>query len=138
MLGIGNKKKQLLFGSALFAGHLHDFTIFKALFAGFDFSNFRIHVDLGFIGIQKSVKTSTVFIPHKKQRKTPRTEQQNTENKALSRVRVVIENTFAKMKSFFILRIENRMKNKQHLDEAVALCANLANFKTFKLLQINC
>ena len=121
----------------MFPGHLHDFTIFKKLFAGFDFSSFRIHVDLGFVGIQKAVHTDAVNIPHKKPRGLPLTDQQKEENIALSRLRVVIENAFAKMKSFFVLRIENRMKNKQRLDEAMELCAGLANFKTDKHLIFN-
>lgn len=125
------------FLSGLFAGHLHDFTIFKQLFAEFDFSGFRIHVDLGFIGIQQAVHTDAVNIPHKKPRGLPLTNQQKEENIALSQLRVVIENTFAKMKSFFVLRIENRMKNKQRLDEAMELCAGLANFKTHKRLILN-
>jgi hypothetical protein len=132
VIGVG--RKQLTFLSTLFPGHTHDFTIFKELFAGFDFSSFRIHVDLGFVGIQNSVQTSTVNIPHKKLPKRRLSTQQKEENTSLSRLRVVIENTLAKMKSFFVLRIENRMKNKQRLDEAMELCASLANFKTHKLL----
>lgn len=59
----------------------------------------------------------------------PLSEQQKAENTALSRLRVVIENTIAKAKSFFVLRIDNRMKNKLRLDEAMELCVGLANFK---------
>lgn len=77
-------------------------------------------------------------MPHKKPRKIPLTAQQKAENTALSRLRVVIENTFAKMKSFFVLRVENRMKNKQRLDDAMELCVGLANFKTSNLLNHNC
>ena len=136
-MSIGTSRKQISFLSNLFPGHLHDFTIFKKLFAGFDFSGFRIHVDLGFVGIQKAVQTNLVHIPHKKPRGFPLSDQQKAENIALSRLRVVIENTFAKIKSFFILRIENRMKNKQRLDEAMELCAGLANFKTHMYLSYN-
>lgn len=112
--------------------------MFKEVFAGFDFSNFRIHVDLGFVGIQKSVQTSAVNLPHKKPRNLPLSGQQKAENTALARLRVVIENTIARMKSFFVLRIENRMKNKQGLDDAMELCVGLANFKTHKSLKNSC
>ncbi|MDQ2770471.1 MAG: hypothetical protein M3Y54_08230 [Bacteroidota bacterium] len=118
--------------SAFFPGHTHDFTIFKEVFAGFDFSGLRIHVDLGFVGIQKAVQTINVNIPHTKPLQMLLTIRQKAENVALSRLRVVIENSFAKMKSLFVLRIENRMKNKQRLDEAMKLYAGLAKFKNHK------
>ena len=136
-MSIGTSRKEVSFLSNLFPGHLHDFTIFKKLFAGFDFSGFRIHVDLGFVGIQKAVQTNSVHIPHKKPRGFPLSDKQKAKNAALSRLRVVIETAFAKIKSFFILRIENRMKNKQRLDEAMELCAGLANFKTHMYLSYN-
>lgn len=74
-------------------------------------------------------------MPHKKPPKRELSTQEKAENVVLSRLRVVIENAFAKLKSFFVLRIENRMRNKQRLDEAIELCAGLANFKTIKLLK---
>ena len=95
---------------------------------------FRIHVDLGFVGLQKSVWSNIVNIPHKKPPKKPLTPEQKAKNTGLSSLRVVIENALAKIKSFFVLRIENRMKNKQRLDEAIELCAGLANFKVYKYL----
>jgi hypothetical protein len=48
---------------------------------------------------------------------------------ALARVRVRVEHAIAKIKTFFILRIENRMKQKTKLDEALSICVGLANFK---------
>lgn len=111
--------------------------MFKEIFAGFSFSNFRLHVDLGFLGIRKFLPDGTVLIPHKGYKKCPLTESQKQENTDLSRTRVVIENTIAKIKSFFVLRIENRMKIKQKLDDAIGICAELANFKTRNLLTIS-
>ena len=117
---------------------MHDFTLFKEALGRFDFSGFRVHVDLGFVGIEKAVKTDKVNIPHKKWPKRDLSAHDKTENIALSRLRVVIENTFAKLKSFFVLRIENRMRNKLRLDEAIELCAGLANFKTINYLKNTC
>lgn len=65
------------------------------------------------------------------------TAEQKAENTVLARLRVVVENTIAKMKSFFVLRIENRMKKKSYLDDALDLCASLANFKTDMRLKNN-
>lgn len=78
-----------------------------------------------------------VNIPHKKPPKKQLTAARKAENTVLARVRVVVENTIAKMKSYFILRIENRMKKKIYLDDAVELCAALANFKTNIRLKIS-
>lgn len=134
---VGSGLKQLCFVSKLYPGKEHDFTIFKDLFAGFDFSRLRIHVDLGFLGILKAVTTGQVNIPHKKPPKKALTAAQKAENILLARLRVVVENTIAKMKSYFVLRIENRMKKKMNLDDAVELCAALANLKTNNYLLIN-
>lgn len=70
-----------------------------------------------------------ILIPHKNYRKRPLTDHQKAENTERSRLRVVVENVFAKMKSFFVLRTKNRMKDKSRLQEAVGDCALLSNFK---------
>lgn len=59
----------------------------------------------------------------------PLTSSQRFVNKALASVRVRVEHAIAKLKTFFILRIENRMKQKNKLDEALSICVGLANFK---------
>jgi hypothetical protein len=128
--------KQLYFISKSYPGKEHDFTIFKEIFAGFDFSSWRVHVDLGFLGILKAVVTGQVNIPHKKPPKNVLTATQKAENSRLSSLRVVIENSIAKMKSYFILRIENRMRKNTNLDDVVELCAALANLKTNNYLSI--
>ena len=110
--------------------------MFKDLFANFDFSPFRLHVDSGFQGIAKQVQSEQIFIPHKARKKTPLTQEQKDENTALSRLRVSVENAIAKIKSFFILRIENRMRKKAKLDDAMELCVALANFKTKSALNV--
>lgn len=123
--------------SAAYPGHTHDFVIFKKLFAGLDFSGRVVYVDSGFVGIKKNITGAIIYIPHKSSKNHPLTQDQKDDNTALSKVRVVIENSIAKIKSFFILRIENRMKIKQRIDEVIGLCADLANFKTKMSLTIN-
>lgn len=119
----------MLFLSRCYPGHVHDFTIFKEIFAGFDFSSLQVFVDLGFLGIQNIVVGNAIHVPHKRAKKRPLTGQQWEENRAMTRVRVVVENAIAKIKSFFVLRIENRMKIKAKLDAAFEICTLLANFK---------
>jgi len=116
--------------SNLYPGRVHDFTIFKEVLAEFDFSKLKVHVDLGFLGIAKLLPTACINIPLKATKNKPLTPEQKAGNKQMAQLRVVVENTIAKMKSFFVLRIENRMRHKQKLDEAFEVCADLANFKT--------
>ena len=122
--------KQVLFISKAYSGRRHDFAIFKDIFTNIDLRAYRLHVDASLVGIQKAAHCDYVWIPYKARKNQPLTKVQKAINGAFSSVRVVVENTIAKLKAFFILRIENRMRIKQKLDDAVQICAALANFKT--------
>jgi hypothetical protein len=113
----------------MYDGHVHDFTLFKDVLAEFDFSSFRIHVDSGFSGLEKQVTPLFLFRPTKARKNNPLTAGQRLSNTVLASVRVRVEHAIAKAKAFFSLRIENRMKQKTKLDEAVDICVGLANFK---------
>lgn len=126
--------KRILFVSACYPGHVHDFTMFKDIFANLDFSAFQTYVDLGFLGIKKRVTGDAIFLPHKASKNKPLTEEQKAENTAQAKIRIVIENAIAKVKSFFIFRVENRMKLKEKLDSAFEICASLANLKNKSLI----
>lgn len=127
---ICDAQKRILFASALYHGRVHDFAIFKEILGKFDFSGLTLHVDLGFLGIKKGLAGGQIFIPYKASKNRPLTPEEKAKNSAFARLRVVVENALAKIKSFFVLRIENRMKLKRKLDEAFEICAGLANFKT--------
>lgn len=129
--------KRLLFLSPAYAGHTHDFTIFKEWFAGLQFSGRTVYVDSGFMGIRKTITEAIIHLPHKASRNHPLTLDQKAKNTVLAKIRVVVENSIAKMKSFFVLRIKNRMKIKQRLNEAIGLCAELANLKIVKSLIVS-
>ena len=104
--------------------------MFKELFANVQLPGVKVHVDLGFLGIKNLYPDALINIPHKSSKNKPLTASQKQENKLLARSRVVVENAIAKIKAFFILRIENRMKMKQKLDDAFVICAGLANLKS--------
>jgi hypothetical protein len=129
---ICNEKKEILFVSPMYDGKTHDFAIFKNIFTNIDFSALNLYVDLGFLGIKKTIKYNELFIPHKASKNHPLNDDQKKENSTLSSVRVAVENAIAKLKSFFILRIENRMRINTKLDDAFIICSALANFKTKK------
>jgi len=124
--------KRLIFVSKAYSGHTHDFTIFKDIFAALDVSAYRLHVDAGFVGIKNVVTCKHIWIPYKASKHKPLTNVQKAINHVFAHVRVAVENTIAKLKAFFILRIENRLRIKSKLEDAFQLCAALANFKTAK------
>lgn len=126
---ICDKYKRIIYISELTIGSVHDFTIFKAAFKQFDFSKYNVLVDLGFLGIHKYITTKELQIPHKKPKGGELTESQKSENCTKSRFRVVVENTIAMLKRYFILRIESRSHMKTKLNEVIEICGLLWNFK---------
>lgn len=117
----------------MYDGSVHDFVIFKDVFIGFDFSRIRLYVDLGFLGIKKVVNHDQLFIPYKASKNRPLTEAQKKVNSIYASIRVRAENTIAKLKSFFVLRIENRMTIKPKLNKCFHLCSMLAIIKVNSL-----
>ncbi|WP_332874882.1 transposase family protein [Hymenobacter psoromatis] len=115
--------------SKMYSGRTHDFTIYKEIFAEINLKKYRLHVDAGFVGIKKFSDCKFVFIPFKARKNQILSPFERTANQILAHLRVVVENVIAQLKAFFILRIENRMRKKEKLAEAFALCAELAYFK---------
>ena len=121
--------RRLLWISKSYSGRTHDFIIFKEIFATIDLRKYRLHVDAGFTGIKKVKECGYVFIPYKASKNHPLTPFERAANQALAHYRVAVENVIAGLKAFFVLRIENRMRKKEKLTQAFALCAELAHFK---------
>ncbi|WP_236943322.1 transposase family protein [Hymenobacter sp. PAMC 26628] len=113
-----------------YSGRQQDFAILKDMLAGICLKNYTLHVDLGFQGIKNLGISERIFIPFKASKNNPINAWQRAINRLLARERVAVENALAKMKSFFILRQENRMRKKVKLEEVFQLCAGLANFKS--------
>lgn len=133
-----DRNQQILWLSHLELGKVHDFNLFKQYFTDKTFSGQKIWVDLGFQSIEKYIEEVQIMIPHKRKKGQQLTDQQKEENRTLSSTRVIVENTIAWLKRFFILRTENRMHKKHKLDEAVELCACLSNFaKKYNSLKNN-
>jgi hypothetical protein len=113
----------------MWAGSVHDFTIFKALFAGLRFHWLTVWVDLGFLGIDKQVDIGELFIPFKASRHNPLDETAKEYNCIISSIRVKVEHAIANLKAFFVLRHKNRMRMADKLNQAFTVCAALANFR---------
>ncbi len=70
------------------------------------FKNFKVYVDLGYLGFANDYKTSALFIPYKKPRKSKNnpnpelTQEQKDYNKKISSTRVKVEHAIAGMKRY--------------------------------------
>jgi hypothetical protein len=128
--------KWIVFVGGTFSGHEHDYTMLKTEFPPEQpwFETIRAFVDLGYQGIQDDYVGENIEISPKKPRKSQKnlqpklTSEQKTENQALSRVRIFVENAIAGIKRFNILvhAFRNRKANME--DDVIALCAGLWNF----------
>ncbi len=127
--------KFIVFLGRTFSGHNHDYSMLKhELPPELDwFSDLEVWVDLGYQGILSDYEGELIDIPHKKPRKSKKnpnpelTEEQRSENKAVSQVRIFIEHAIGGMKRFNILvqRFRNRKHNFE--DDSVGICAGLWN-----------
>lgn len=133
---ISSVTKVILFIGHTFSGHTHDYTMLKSEFSpqlGW-FEELRVLLDLGYQGIRTDYIGSGIEIPHKKPRKSKAnpapqlTDEQKEENRALSHIRILVENAIAGLKRYNILVHAFRNKKDQFEDDVIALGAGLWNF----------
>jgi hypothetical protein len=127
--------KWIVFLGRTFSGHNHDYKMLKEeLPPDLDwFQDIHVFVDLGYQGIRSDYGSDEIEIPHKRPRKSkknpePRlSDEQKAENKAISKVRVFVENAIGGMKRYNILvqRFRNRVANFE--DDVIGICAGLWN-----------
>ena len=133
---ISTVSKWVLFVGDTFSGHHHDYTMLKTDFPPEHpwFETIQALLDLGYQGIQKDYSGDNIEIPHKKPRKSkanpqPKlTSEQKSENQALSRIRIFVENAIAGIKRFNILVHAFRNHSPAMNDQVIAVCAGLWNF----------
>ena len=128
--------KVVLFVGKTFVGRKHDYAILKEEFPPelpwFDL--IIVLVDLGFQGILSDYKGDNIFIPFKKPRKSkdnpdPKlTDEQKAVNKALSQIRVLVENAISGLKRFNILTQPFRNRKDDFDDQVIAVSTGLWNF----------
>ena len=97
------------------------------------FAHIKVFVDLGYLGIQKDYEGEGIEIPFKKPRKSkanpePKlTEEQKAANRALSKIRIFIENAIGGIKRYNILNHSFRNRKDGFIDDVIALCSGLWN-----------
>lgn len=134
---ISDTDKKILFLGYTVCGRMHDYALFKKEFPpGLDwFKRLSVLVDLGYLGIQDDYQIGELGIPHKKPRKSKSnpspglTKEQKEENKALSKIRVIVEHAIGGMKVFGILRIKFRNRISNFVDDVAIIAAGLWNMR---------
>lgn len=98
---------------------------------------FELHtvlVDLGYQGILKDYVGEEIHLPHKKPRKSKKkpdtslTDEQKAENRALSKIRIFVENAICGLKRYNILVHRFRNHKESFDDDVIGVAAGLWNF----------
>jgi hypothetical protein len=88
----------------------------------------EVHVDLGYLGIDKDYGFKKLGIPYRKKHNRPLTERQKIANKAKSQIRVPVENSIASLKRYQFLSDRLRCRKMSFYNKVIGLCAGLWNF----------
>jgi len=122
--------KLILYISRPYEGQAHDYSLLKMEFPPHQdwFAKFEVRLDLGYQGFKDEYKCAKLLIPTKKPRNGTLTEAQKSENKEVSRERIVVEHSLSGLKRFQILSDRLRMHDLQLYNEILGICAGLWNF----------
>ena len=127
--------KFIIFLGRTLSGHNHDYTMLKQEFPPeVDwFTDLKVRVDLGYLGIKSDYRGDQIDIPTKKPRKShknpnpPLSDEQKAAKTALSRVRIFIEHAIGGMKRYNILVHGFRNRKVDFEDDVIGICAGLWN-----------
>lgn len=127
---ISTPDRYIHFISHAYAGTGHDFSILKIIFPPRHpwFEQLNVRLDLGYKGFDKEYSCKTLYIPHRKPRKTELTDDQRTENKELAKERIYVEHSIGGIKRYRILSDRLRVHDFELYDEILLVCAGLWNF----------
>ena len=127
-LVICNDNKEIVFLSELYEGSTHDKTILDDL--EIETQGRNILLDLGFQGTE----IKEAILPFKKPKKQDLSPLQKEINKALSRIRVGVENAFAGVKILHIVANKIRLKCNQVRQRIFRIAVGLYNFRLKKYI----
>jgi len=133
---ISTLDKVILFVGHTFTGHNHDYTMLKTELPPDQdwFSELQVLVDLGYLGIQKDYTGDQIRVPTRKPRKSKKnldpqlTPEQKAANRAISQVRIFVENAIGGIKRYNILVHRFRNHEDGFEDTVIGICAGLWNF----------
>ena len=133
---ISSVDKVVFYIGKTFAGHNHDYSMLKEEFPPDQdwFIDLNVLVDLAYLGMSKDYRNEKIQLPHKKPRKSKKktttqlTDEQKAENRALSQIRIFVENAIGGFKRYNILVHRFRNHKARFDDDVIGICAGLWNF----------
>jgi hypothetical protein len=128
---ISNLGRKILYLSKCWVGKIHDFKLLKEEFPPEQewFRNFKVRVDLGYLGIDKEYVCKSLSLPHKKPKKQELTGLQKLENREFAQERVTVEHAIGGLKRYRILSDRLRLHDFGLYDDLLEVCAGLWNFQ---------
>ncbi len=117
--------------SQCWVGKMHDFKILKLEFPPEQgwFKNFKVRVDLGYLGMGKEYVCKALSIPHKKPKKQELSAREKLKNRVFAQERVHVEHAIGVMKRYRILSDRLRLHDFGLYDMVLEVCAGLWNFQ---------
>ena len=122
--------KKILYLSYCYVGKTHDYRMLKEELPPSQdwFKNFKVRLDLGYIGFDKDYECKQVYLPAKNYKKSPLTENQKLLNRDMPSQRIDIEHSIGLIKRYGILSGRLRMHDFEKYDDVLEVCAGLTNF----------
>jgi hypothetical protein len=127
---LSNPAKKILYLSNCWVGKAQDYGMFKEEFPPDKnwFEQFRVRVDLGFLGFEKDYVCKELLIPNKRKKKQELSAEQKAENKLLASKRIYVEHAIGGMKRYRILSDRLRVHDVELYNVILGVCAGLWNF----------
>lgn len=134
---LSNQDRWIYYVSLLYCGKEHDYGILKTEFEiglGW-FKNYRVIVDLAFVGMKNDYEIKELLVGHKKPYQTKNnpivelSKEQKEWNKFVSKHRIYVEHAIGGMKRFRMLINRARGKCYELRNQVVGICAGLWNYK---------
>ena len=128
--------KVILFLGRTFTGHNHDYAMLKEELPPGQgwFDELKVLADLGYLGIEKDYTGGQIAVPTRKPAKSKKnphpqlTAEQKAANRAISQVRIFVENAIGGIKRYNILVHRFRNHIEDFDDTVIGICAGLWNF----------
>lgn len=92
------------------------------------FNNFKVRLDLGYLGFDKDYACAQVYLPAKARKTAPLTALQKLSNQDLASQRIGIEHSIGGLKRYRILSDRLRVHDIEGHDSTLEVCAGLWNF----------
>lgn len=127
---LSNPQKKVLYVSKCWVGKTHDYRMLTEEFPPEQkwFKNFRVRVDLGFLGIEKDYECKELLLPKKKKKNRELNILEKVENKLLASERIFVEHSIGGMKRYRILSDRLRVHDLDLYNVILGVTGGLWNF----------